>query len=107
MILFFVMEYTEQQLGEIRKRFAVRRGRQKFVAIPLVVLMLALYFASDKDAGTVFGQSLMVIAPMFAAVLLGTAYFSWRNWRCPACDRYLGKGSNQKSCRKCGVALAD
>jgi hypothetical protein len=101
------MEITEQQLVEFRKQFAARRGRQKFVAVPLVLLLLVLYFASDKDAGTVFGQSLIVVAPVFAAVLLGTALFSWRNWRCPACDRYLGRSAGQKVCGKCGVVLEE
>lgn len=99
------MEYTEQQLAEFRRQFAARQGRQRYLAVPLGALLVLLYFSSDKDAGTVFGQSLTIVAPLFAAVLIGTAVFSWWNWRCPACDRYLGRSATKKTCGKCGVVL--
>jgi len=31
--------------------------------------------------------------------------FSLYNWRCPACNKYLGKQRSPKYCSKCGVAL--
>jgi hypothetical protein len=31
--------------------------------------------------------------------------FSFRNWRCPACDKYLGKAIGPRFYAKCGVAL--
>lgn len=33
------------------------------------------------------------------------AIFSFRNWRCPASDRYLGKQMSLRFCSKCGVVL--
>ena len=99
------MEYTEQQLAEFQRLYAKRKGRQRYLAVPLGALLLVMYFSSDKDAATVFGQSLAVVAPLFAAVLIGTAVFSWWNWRCPACNRYLGRSGAKKVCGRCGVVL--
>jgi len=31
--------------------------------------------------------------------------FSFANWRCPACNGYLGRGINPKFCSKCGTEL--
>jgi predicted RNA-binding Zn-ribbon protein involved in translation (DUF1610 family) len=31
--------------------------------------------------------------------------FSLRNWRCPACNKYLGKGTLPHYCPNCGVEL--
>jgi rRNA maturation endonuclease Nob1 len=31
--------------------------------------------------------------------------FSLFNWRCPSCNKYLGKAINAKFCAKCGVQL--
>jgi rubrerythrin len=40
-------------------------------------------------------------------VVAGALIFSFVNWRCPACTRYLGRGWNPKFCPKCGVQLRD
>ena len=31
--------------------------------------------------------------------------FSFRNWRCPACNGYLGRSMSMNFCPKCGVEL--
>ena len=38
-------------------------------------------------------------------LVAGALIFSFRNWRCPACNRYLGKQYSPKFCSKCGVVL--
>jgi rubrerythrin len=46
-----------------------------------------------------------VIGPVIVALVVGALVFSLKNWRCPACDKYLGKGISPSFCPKCGVAL--
>jgi hypothetical protein len=98
------MEYTEQQKQTFKTQFSERRTRQIIVAVPLIG-MVVLFALADEASQTVAGLPMAVFLPAFLVVVVGALVFSFRNWRCPACDRYLGKGSNPHFCPKCGVAL--
>ncbi|KAF0138149.1 MAG: hypothetical protein FD122_3859, partial [Stygiobacter sp.] len=37
------------------------------------------------------------------AILGAYAIFSFKNWRCPACDKYLAKQTNPSFCPNCGA----
>jgi DNA polymerase II large subunit len=39
-------------------------------------------------------------------VIISVLAFSFLNWRCPSCNKYLGKAINPKFCSKCGTQLA-
>ena len=100
------MEYTEQQKADFRQQFRTRRKRQIILAIPLVALVVGFAVLTDeKSGGTVVGLPMSVAGPAFLVLIVGAIVFSFRNWRCPACDRYLGKSMNPRFCPKCGVAL--
>ena len=100
------MEYTEEQKAAFKEEFALRRRRQIYVAVPLVALGLAFAFLVDEKAGTApLGLPAGAVGPAFFGLVLAVLVFSWRNWRCPACDRYLGKGMSPKFCPGCGAEL--
>ena len=46
-----------------------------------------------------------VVAAGSFVVILGVVLFSLKNWRCPACNAYLGKGMAPSFCSKCGIPL--
>ena len=100
------MEYTEQQKATFKQQFAERRKRQIILAVPLVLLFLALSFLTDeKNRVALPGVPAAMVGPLLVAAVVGALLFSLRNWRCPACDKYLGKGISPRFCPKCGVAL--
>lgn len=100
------MEYTEQQKATFKEQFKARRKRQLILAVPLVALFLSFAFLTDeKNNIAIPGVPREVIPPLLFAVVIGALVFSLRNWRCPACNTYLGKGIGPRFCRKCGVAL--
>ncbi|HEX4440569.1 MAG TPA: hypothetical protein VH854_10900 [Thermoanaerobaculia bacterium] len=91
------MPFTQQELERFQQEFARRRQRQ-FVAGGLTavgVLLLVLY---DRRAMS------FPLPVIWVAMVVGVLIFSWQNWRCPACDRYLGKYP-PRFCPKCGVPL--
>jgi hypothetical protein len=45
------------------------------------------------------------IAPLSFVLVAGALIFSLRNWRCPACNRYLGRTFNPRYCQGCGFEL--
>jgi ribosomal protein S27AE len=100
------MTYTEEQKAAHRTEFALRRKRQLFVSIPLVVVMLGVMVVlDDKTKASVWGLSPSVVVGIFAVLMGGGLVFSLLNWRCPACGRYLGKHISPSFCHRCGVPL--
>jgi hypothetical protein len=99
------VEYTEGQKAEIRTLFAARRRRQLLISLPLIVLIMGFAFLENGNRGAILGIPATMVFPGFLAMIAGAIVFSLYNWRCPACNRYLGKQRNPKFCNKCGVAL--
>jgi hypothetical protein len=99
------MQYIEQQITEFKAEFARRRKRQLLVTIPIVAcIVLVRVFSREEDA-LVFGlPASVVIGAAFAVIAAVVAFTLW-NWRCPACNKYLGKGMSPSFCSKCGVPL--
>ena len=70
----------------------------------LFAAMAALAFTEESD--TFFGLSVAVLGPIsLVAIVVGWVIFNSRNWRCPACDNYLGRAFNPKHCHNCGIEL--
>ena len=70
----------------------------------LFALMVPLPFIEDRS--TYFGLSGAVFGPIsFFAIAVGWVIFEGRSWRCPACNKYLGRAFNPKHCRTCGIEL--
>lgn len=99
------MQYVEQQLVEFKAEFAKRRKRQILVSLSFAVVIL-LYVALRERAELSFFDlpPAVAIGVMFGAALAAVSFSLW-NWRCPACNKYLGKGVNPSFCPKCGVPL--
>jgi len=95
------MSGSEEQ---IRAEFAKRQGRQSVAnaAAMLLIVVFALLYARPawlglNSRGTIFPAQIVVIA-----VFIG---FTYRNWRCPACNRHLGGDLYRHICGKCRVRL--
>jgi hypothetical protein len=99
------MEYTEAQLAEFKEEFARRKRRQWRVAAVVVIAALAMFLALDRFGRVNTGAPPTALLVLFFVVVIGTMIFSIRNWRCPACDRYLGRNTRINFCPKCGVPL--
>ena len=99
------MEFTETQKQEFKNRFALRRRRQLLLSCPLIILVI-LFATVDESAGLVLGYvPVSIFTPVFILAIAGLLIFSLKNWRCPACNKYLGKTFNPRFCSKCGAAL--
>ena len=99
------MEHTEEQKAQVRTLFAIRRRRQLLLSLPLFVLIMGFAFLENGETGAIFGIPASMTIPGILAVVVGAILFSLYNWRCPACNKYLGKQRSPQYCSKCGVAL--
>ena len=87
----------------IVEEFLRRRKRQVIVIIPAVLAVASLVAADQSLA--LFGMPRSVMIGLALALIVGCVGFSFTNWRCPSCQRYLGKALNPKFCVQCGVPL--
>ena len=96
---------TQEQQEEIQALFALKRRRQILLAIPLIPVLIVVLVSRDFGDGVLFGIPSEVWGPVFLVLAIGALLFSLWNWRCPACEKYLGKAISPRFCPKCGVAL--
>ena len=99
------MQYNERQKTEFKETFAQRRRKQLMVAALIIPIVLLAVFYEDSGADTILGYSSEVFGPVFLGVVVVALIFSFRNWRCPGCNKYLGRSINPKFCQNCGVEL--
>ncbi|MEO8277471.1 MAG: hypothetical protein ABI639_14755 [Thermoanaerobaculia bacterium] len=103
--------FTDSQKAEFKEQFRRRKRRQLILLVPIVGVMLLSFWLrghlgpAGQANGLVAGMPPAMPGIFVFAVVIGALVFSFRNWRCPACDRYLGKGSAPRFCPKCGVEL--
>jgi rubrerythrin len=95
------MRYTEKQKAEFKERFRQTQRYQAALVVPVGGAVL-LFVLGQRFAADLGVQSIALAA---AFLLLVAAGFSFWNWRCPACGRYLGTSLNPTRCPGCGVAL--
>jgi hypothetical protein len=100
------MEYTEDQKRGFLAGFAALRRRQLLATVPLVVIVLLVALA-ERGAGYAVGMPHAVWAPLAGLYVVGFIAFTLKNWRCPACRRYLGKGIGPTFCPRCGERLQE
>ena len=99
------MPYTQEQLAQFQATFALRRRRQLIAIVPTVLFAFLLGASDGRHGSHVAGlpQSFTMFAAL--AGVAGIVLFSFRNWRCPSCDRYLGRTMNPSFCSRCGIPL--
>ena len=99
------MEYTESEKAQFKELYATRRRNQLMVSIPLVAFIIGVVLTEDRAGGTILGLPRDVAGPIFLAIVAAGLFYSFRNWRCPACNKYLGRAFNPRHCQNCGVEL--
>ena len=75
------------------------------VSLPLIAVVFGASFLRAGKPGPIAGFSVQTLGVVFFALVVGVLIFSFRNWRCPACNRYLGRTMSPRFCPKCGVEL--
>ena len=81
-----------------------RRKRRQFVAaLPFFAIVIAMLLGGELNVGRFVGIPESLVLPIVAIAVLSFFGFSLANWRCPACNRYLGQRLNPKTCPYCGV----
>lgn len=99
------MEYAEGRKSDIRKSFAARRRRQLMLSAPTFLLMFGVILLENRGQTALYGVETGSLVTFLFLAIAGAIVFSLWNWRCPACNGYLGKRISPKFCSRCGVEL--
>ena len=90
---------------EITEAFKRKRARQIMAVAPFVLAFIAL-LSVEHYSSSIFGLPRNIVLGIAFALVISVLIFSFLNWRCPSCNKYLGKAINPKFCSKCGVQLS-
>jgi protein-S-isoprenylcysteine O-methyltransferase Ste14 len=99
--------HSEHQKLELKEQFKQRRSRQLIMVLPVLVMMGVFFWLSKHPNASLAGLPPSTLSGVGIVVVVGALIFSLVNWRCPACNGYLGKGISPRFCRKCGFQLQD
>ena len=86
---------------KIIEEFNRRRKRQLILAVGLIGGLMWLTAVIERSAQI----SNKTQGAVVVAIVLGAVAYSFKNWRCPACNKYLGKSVFLAFCPLCGVPL--
>jgi amino acid transporter len=90
--------------AEIIAEFKEKRTPQIMAIGPIILAFIGLLSVENNPTG-IFGLPPITVLVGAFAVIIAVLVFSFLNWRCPSCNKYLGKAINPKFCSKCGVQL--
>lgn len=89
---------------QITREFWLRQGRQILAIAAALFLVILLAVVSKRT--DLFGEySRNTIAAAQVIVISAFIGFTAFNWRCPSCNKYLGRDINKRICRRCGKRL--
>jgi hypothetical protein len=91
--------------AEIIEEFKKKRIRQIMAVGPIILAFIAL-LSVEGNSSSIFGLPPNTVLGISFALIISALIFSLFNWRCTACNKYLGKAINPKFCAKCGVQLS-
>ena len=100
------MQHTEHELAKFEEIYSKRRRYQNLLTVVLLPFVLGMRYSINPEAGTVLGLPLRIGLPLVLLLMFSGVVLSLRNWRCPACEKYLGGAfRGPRHCPNCGVKL--
>ena len=97
--------HTQGQIENFQEQYRRRRRRQLVLLVlilPVGAVLIVLKFVGIQLFGAI---PTWLIWGGCALLIMCGLLFSYFNWRCPACEKYLGEGINPRICSKCGIPL--
>lgn len=94
-----------QRDEKIIQEYHTRRQRQIWVAIILTPVIIFLASARQGVEVSLLGFSSSTLYLISFLLVVGGLLYTFKNWRCPACNGYFRKEWNPAFCSKCGVTL--
>ena len=85
--------------------FRVRFRRQLVLSAGVLVLVVPVIMERENLGQTPLRDCNWMM--VWVALMFAAAGYSFWNWRCPACSRYLGRALFIRACSQCGAKLKE
>jgi len=94
------------QNSEIYAIFAKRKKRQNWITTIMVVMIIGMvpFRSFTASLPNPFQNILVWGGILFISALI---VLSFINWRCPSCERWLGRETKMAYCQHCGAKLLE
>ena len=89
----------------ILEEFKRRRSVQWKVTIGVICCGLLIVMGQAQLQRWQMHSQEPLFAALVVSLMAGCMILTFRNWRCPGCDRYLRKHLNPHVCPACGIPL--
>ena len=95
---------TNKSKEEIIAEFKKNRTRQIIAVFPMLLAIFVLLSVEYNPEGLLGFPPSTILAISIGLIVL-VLVFSRINWKCPSCQKYLGKAFKPKFCSNCGAPL--
>ena len=89
----------------IQATFKVRRTRQIIISLLALACVVVMLYVNANPNEALWGLSSLQVVIFALVAVVGLLAASFWNWRCPNCNKYLGRGWNPKQCPNCKTEL--
>ncbi len=91
--------------SEIKAAFKKRQFNQIIVAVIVIPIVIVLFIFEKNPDMIILGLNNDQIGMGGIGIVGAAVIYSFINWRCPNCNKYLGKQISPKNCSRCGASL--
>lgn len=85
--------------------FRKRKLIQWSMVVPVVIFFFGYNLVEKQGAQQLFGLPKEILLYPFMLYFMTAVFFTYINWRCPSCNRFIGLAFNPVICPKCGARL--
>lgn len=93
---------------DIKKEFQKRKKRQVIIAVSIIPIFVLLLYVKSFPDSIIFELVDYKQVVLISGLMIGlTLISSYLNWRCPSCEKYIGRSlnPNHRHCSNCGAEL--
>ena len=91
--------------SRIIQEFKRRNTRQRFFLLSLLIIGIFMIWMEDHPIKLISGVPNLLLTLLLWSLLISLLVFSFTNWRCPGCHRYLLRWLFPDFCERCGIQL--
>jgi membrane protein YdbS with pleckstrin-like domain len=99
------MTETSMDPARIKAEYKARRTRQWLTQMAFLLVLVAFVGLGSVDRASLPQPVIWGLVAVAVVVLLAAGVYMFRNWRCPACDRFFRGELDVKQCPGCGAQM--
>ena len=96
-------------MNSVQEKFKKIKRNQIVVILEIIifdiVMLIAIFTEVSGPIELLSIATIIIVAIIVCVVTIGVVIFTIMNWRCPNCNKYLGRSISCKFCKNCGEKL--